>query len=401
MKEKILMIAERIPFPSNNGGKLRTANIMIHLSKRYDVDFITYAQEAATQEQMDQMDQYCANVFVFPEGKPSLKKHLKFLLTGKSGITCSIYSKNMQAKIYELCDENRYKMVWVERLFCMPYVQKLKQAYLPIVLNMHDVDHEAVLFFSKVDVSLVKRIYFRLEYYRVLVLEKRSFHLANTIIACSNRDKELYVKQFQFSQGKWLTANNGVDLSIAQKLPQHTRQPATILFVGGLDNPCNRQGLLWYFKEVWPIVAQTKHDAKCIVAGSGESAEEVSTVAKQTKNVEFLGNVDDVYTLYQDATCIIVPLHSGSGTRLKIVEAFSFHLPVISTSIGAEGIPVKNGEDIIISDTPAGFAQGILKVLDDSALKNRLTTGGYEIAQKFFDWNLIMDKLLSEVEKTL
>ena len=102
MKKRILMISERIPFPSDNGGKMRTANMMIHLSYQYDIDFVAYSQYPVSEFQMTKLRSLCSDVYVFPDGLPTLTKHIKAFLKGDSGIVCGIWSEIMRDKIYEL-----------------------------------------------------------------------------------------------------------------------------------------------------------------------------------------------------------------------------------------------------------------------------------------------------------
>ncbi|MGC7870013.1 glycosyltransferase family 4 protein [Desulfosporosinus sp. SYSU MS00001] len=404
MKPTILMVSERVPFPADNGGKLRTANTLKHLSKYYTIDFVMYSIDTVSEKQLEQVQRYCRKIMVFPEGIPSKRKHLRHFITGKSGIACCIYSKSMQAAIDQLLAENQYHFLWVERLFCLPYFnRRLKKNgnNPPVILNMHDVDHEAVQFFSQVDLSYLKRMYYREEYKRVLRLEEYAIRSVHRIIAVSERDRKLYQEKFPFCTDKWFSANNGVDLSVARNAQHKERAKSKVLFVGGLDNPCNRHGILWFVKEVWEKILVACPDAQLDIAGSGKSTTKLKEELCSSPHVNFLGYVDDVNELYQKATCIIVPLLSGSGTRLKIVEAFSFKLPVVSTSIGAEGLPVENGRELIIADNADSFAKGVIKAIQDNGCCNLMTEEAYNIAVKYYDWDVIMDNLIKKVEASL
>lgn len=403
MKKKVLVISERVPFPSDNGGKLRTANVLKHLCDNYEVDYVTYSQDPVSDDQLSILKQLCNRVYIFPEGRPSKWKHLKAFLKGESGITCGIYSKNMQKKIDELIQQVDYHMLWVERLFCLPYLKKqIKKSgnNPPVILNMHDVDSEAVKYFSEVDIRKIKRLYFKNEYKRVLKLEEYAIKNVHRIIACSPRDAIVYKELFPFNQDKWLEANNGVDLKIANSLPRIKRDKSTVLFIGGLDNPCNREGILWFLNEIWDEVLNIVPEAQLLIAGSGKSASIIKESANKKSNVKFLGYVEDINPLYQQSTCTVVPLRSGSGTRLKIVEAFSFGMPVVSTSIGAEGLPVENNKDLIIADDSKAFARGIASIIQKPELGKTMANNAYTIAKQY-DWDAIMSNLLEEVEASL
>lgn len=403
-REAILVISERVPFPSDNGGKLRTANMLLQLAKRYDVDFVAYSQDAVSEEQRTQLAAVCKNVFIFAEGYPSKGKHVRHFLGNRSGIACCVYSPNMQQTIDACCVQNRYRLLWIERLFCFPYVEKrLRKVgnHPPVILNMHDVDHEAVAYFGKVERSFAKRLYYRFEYARVLRLEEQAFHAAHRLISVSQRDMRLYCEKYPFSQGKWLFANNGVDLGIAAGASPLEREAQKVLFIGGLDNPCNRHGICWFVEQVWPKVLENCPDAELWVAGSGKAAGDMVARLGKSVRTTFLGYVPDIVPLYQRATCLVVPLLSGSGTRLKIVEAFSFRLPVVSTSIGAEGLRVTNGRELVIADGIQPFAHGVSQVLESLEMQLRMGDYGYAVARDQYAWDGIMTRLIGEVEASL
>ncbi len=397
-KKRILLVSERVPYPANNGGKLRTLNFVIELSKYFDIDYVTYSQEPINESQREFLKKYC-NIFIYEEGLPSKGKHLKAFISGKSGIACAIYSKRMHKKIIELTNENKYEMIWIERLFCMPYVKGINKNNCPkILLNMHDVDSEAVKYFSSIEVNKFKRMYYKFEYKRVLKLEKQSFKKADTIIACSQRDKDVYSSMFSFSKDKWLVANNGVDFNQLNDLPKCKQADKSVLFIGGLDNPCNRDGILWFMNNVWDMVLEKHSDAVLNIVGSGKSISEIENTAKEKRNCNFLGYVEDARESYLSNTCIIVPIRTGSGTRLKIVEAFMYGIPVVSTSIGAEGIPAINEKELFISNDARQFATYICKIFEDKKKVEAMKKDGFVLAKEQYDWNNIVKNIVERID---
>lgn len=400
MKQKLLMIAELIPYPSDSGGKLRTVNMMKQLARSYDIDYVCYAQEPATAEQLAFMQQYCRSVYVFPGGKPGLRKHLWFFVTGRSGIACAIYARDMQTQIDALCASNRYAWVWVERLYSMPYLQtRHHHGEQNVILNTHDVDHEMIQVYRRTATNWIRWVYFLFEYRRVLRLEARSFIQAKRLIACSEQDREKYIARFPLSGGKWLVANNGIDLPTIGNASVSQRDAATVLFVVSLDYFCNWQGIIWFLQEIWGKVLALRPDATCLIAGSGDVPHSLAQAVARSEHVTLLGYVDDVYALYRQATCLAVPLQSGSGTRLKILEALALGLPVISTSIGAEGLLVNSGEDIIIVDEPGPFANGVARLLGDETLRAQLSERGARLVKEHYTWDSIMNTLLADMAK--
>jgi len=395
--KKILYIADTFPFPYNTGGKLRTANIMMQLHKKYDIDFVSYSTEPVKLDQIQQISEFCNDVKCFDEGIPSKIKRVCNILKMKSNKAFIIYSKKMQRGIDQLLADNEYSFIVIERLYCYPYIEKHlkdKNFKVPVFLNMHDVEHESILYFRKISNLIIKKIYYSMEYVNVIKLEKKAISNVTKMIAVSKRDMECYMKKYPFGHKKWICVNNGVDIRIADKEPIVKRDEKTVLFLGSLKHPPNIHGLEWFVKHIWGHVIKQEKDAKLLVVGSGEISAELKCLLASKAGIEYLGYVENVYPLLRSCTGLIVPLLSGSGTRMKILEAFSFRAPVVSTTIGAEGLPVKDGVHLLIADNEIEIADKIVALFHSSELGAKLAQNGYELVCREYDWDLIGDKFL-------
>ena len=398
MKERILMIAELCPFPMDSGGKLRTGNLLIQLSQRFDVDYVCYSVDPVTEKQVEILKRYCKSVHVYDEGRPSKMKHLQHFLLGKSGIACAVSSKNMQRKINELAEANTYKFVWVERIYCFPYVRSLlkKPNRVPVILNYHDVDHVSVRAFETGARSLLRKVYFHEEYRRGVNMEREALKKVDRLLAVSENDLQIFQSTFPFNQEKWLCVLNGVDMSLAEAYRDRKRDDKTVIFVGSMNYVFNTQGIEWFLDHVWPTISRQCPDVQLKIAGSGHVDPALMQKAKNSSNARFLGYVDDINELYAESTLLVVPLLSGSGTRMKIGEALSFRLPVVSTAIGAEGLPLVNGKDILIADDPELFAQKVVTLLKDRELQEKIGENGYRAIREHYDWPVVADKMISQ-----
>lgn len=399
--KKILYIADTFPFPYNSGGKLRTANIMKQLAKKYDIDFITYSTEPIEQERIMQAYECCRHVECFYEGIPSKKKRICNFLKMKSNKAFVVYSKHMQQAIDNLITNNEYSLIMIERLYCYPYIEKYFKKpnfKTPVFINMHDIEQETILNFRRYCSSIIKKIYYSIEYFNVISLEKKAISTVTRMIAVSELDMEYYIKKYPFWREKWIYINNGADIDIAKNEPIAQRDPKTILFLGSLTHSPNMNGLEWFVNKIWENVISKEKDAKILVVGSGEVPNEFKKMLNNKEGVEYLGYVENIYPLLRKCTCLIVPLLSGSGTRLKILDAFSCKLPVISTTIGAEGLPVINGIHLLIADQEMDISNRIIEMLHSDDLRTRLAENGYELVCKEYDWQLIGEKLIKEIE---
>jgi len=173
-----------------------------------------------------------------------------------------------------------------------------------------------------------------------------------------------------------------------QAKPFLRRRPdaCRVTFLGGLHWPPNAAGLLWFFQECWPRVRQMAPQAVLTVIGR-DPPPEVATAPHD--HIDVTGYVDDPVPYLRETAALIVPLHAGGGMRVKIVDAWAWGLPVVSTTIGAEGLRYTARENVLIADTAQDFAQAVVRLLEDRELGERLAAAGRQTAEQHYDWRAI------------
>ena len=227
--------------------------------------------------------------------------------------------------------------------------------------------------------------------------ESNLYKTVNEILVCSEKDRADLVKM---NKNKLVASviPNGVSVTSLFDAGVRQDKPEYILFCGALWTEPNGEGLFWFYEKIWPTVKEAFPDLKLLVVGSGELDNKYLSIKKNT-SMEFTGSVDDVTQWYNKATLSIVPLLSGSGTRLKILEAMSFGLPVISTSKGAEGIEYKNGKDIIIADKENEFAEEIIRLLKNKEKRISIQDAARVLVTQKYDWNIIGNAMADIIRK--
>jgi glycosyltransferase involved in cell wall biosynthesis len=180
--------------------------------------------------------------------------------------------------------------------------------------------------------------------------------------------------------------SNGVatDEIIAQPDPTG---PPTVLFSGTMAYPPNAEGIIWFVREAWLRLREAVPDVRLLVVGRDPPAA-VRQLARDPA-IEVTGSVEDVRPYFARATAVIVPLLSGGGTRLKLLEALSAGRPVVSTSIGAEGIDLRRGEEAAIEDAPLRFADAVARLLQNRELRERMGTAGRDLVERRYDWRIL------------
>jgi glycosyltransferase involved in cell wall biosynthesis len=219
--------------------------------------------------------------------------------------------------------------------------------------------------------------------------------LIDYVFTCSNSDLEqLRVMNKGVLHGTVIP--NGV--RVPPDLPEKSKETGNLFFCGSLDYSPNREGLLWFCKEVFPLILEQKPFVKLMVIGKGDPGEELLELLKN-EAVIFYGKVDKLEGYYRKAAVAVVPLLTGSGTRLKVLEAMGMGVPVISTTIGAEGIEHTTGKNILLADDPAGFAKAVIKLVENGKLAEDLATSAYMLVKNKYDWNIIGNKMSEYLKK--
>ena len=151
--------------------------------------------------------------------------------------------------------------------------------------------------------------------------------------------------------------------------------------------PPNVEGVLWFWENVWPQVRKRAPQATLTLIGKNPT-ERIQALAADP-NVEVLGYVPDLTPYLEETAAFIVPLHAAGGMRVKIIDAWSWGLPIVSTTIGAEGIEIQDGENILIADSPAGFADAVVRLLEDTQFQAQLASNGRSWVEDHYDWRSV------------
>jgi glycosyltransferase involved in cell wall biosynthesis len=165
---------------------------------------------------------------------------------------------------------------------------------------------------------------------------------------------------------------------------------ATILFTGTLSHPPNAEGIAWFAEHVWPVVLRHRDDARLLIVGR-DPPPAVTRLA--SGRIDVTGFVDDIRPYFERATAVVVPLLSGGGTRLKVLDAFAARRAVVSTRVGAEGIEAEDATHLLLRDDPDTFAQAVVSLLDDRAKRQELAAAARKLAETEYDWHVLAGRL--------
>jgi glycosyltransferase involved in cell wall biosynthesis len=222
-------------------------------------------------------------------------------------------------------------------------------------------------------------------YTNILLQESTLYKKFDKIWACSDID----AKQFHaLNEGKIKidVVPNGAEIR-ALNFKENT-QRNRLLFCGSLDYAPNEEGLMWFVTKIWPLLLNKCKEIYLTIIGRGNLSEDLKEIFRLSK-VNYQGEVEDVLPFYSETDVVVVPLLSGSGTRLKVLEAMAYGRPIVSTSKGAEGINYENRKHLIVEDDPDLFAKRIIELFNDDNLYSETSNNAKVLIEGHYSWDKI------------
>ena len=267
----------------------------------------------------------------------------------------------------------------------------------PKVLFTHNV--EAVIWRRHYEVArnpLWKAVSW-LEWKRMAAAERRYLQKADHVLAVSENDREAFGR---FLDPKNLTVTEtGVDTEFFQPRGEQ-EMPNSLLFTGAMDWLPNEDAMFYFANEIFPLIRQRVPDATLCIVGRKPSRR-LQDLAARIPNIQMTGWVEDVRPYLAERAVSVVPLRIGGGTRLKIFEAMSMGKAVVSTSIGAEGLPVKNGEHLLLADDPASFAESTLRLLGNDSQRTQIGAAARHLVEENYSWVTVSEGFAEVVENVV
>jgi polysaccharide biosynthesis protein PslH len=258
---------------------------------------------------------------------------------------------------------------------------------VPIVGDTHNVEFDVLIRTSVSAHSFMRRHYARCQAGPTLRAERRCALNVDLLLANSDRDRQVFEQELGVRQVEVIP--NGVD--ITEFSPAQTSgQPATVLFTGLMSYYPNQQAIRWFLDAVFPLLLTKVPNARLVVAGARPPA---WLIARSNSRLEVTGEVSDMRPYFERARVVIAPLMIGGGTRVKILEAQAMGRPVVSTSLGAEGLNMSDGHSILIADDAQSFAEQVARLLTDDDFASKMSVNGRNRVVSDYDWNRIGERL--------
>ena len=402
---KILILANKFPYPENDGGAIAMMSMIrgfayeghevtvlaMNTHKHY-VDLDNIPKEIKNLAQF-----YAVDVDIRIKPWPALKN---LLLSQKPYHIQRFTAQGYSLQLARLLKENTYDLIQLEGLYLSPYIDLIREdsPQTPVVLRAHNIEHEIWDRQAQKASSRLRKRYLeetakRIRTYQETLLWEKAY---DAIIPITARDASK-LEKMGVSSTPLHVSTAGFDLNKIEENKDIEVEFPSLFYIGALDWAPNQEGMKWFFKEVWPILHKRYPELNFYLAGRRMPAN-FSNMAPDD-NVKVLGEVDDAYSYMSSKAIMVVPLLSGGGMRVKIVEGMALGKAIVASSIAAEGIPVNHGEHIMIADEPIDFANAISVLVEQKGMVEVLGKNAQKMIQTQFSNRQIVKELLAFYEE--
>lgn len=395
---KILFLSTKGPLPTNDGHALRTYNLLKQIALIHQVYLLSFVKFQEEYCYINEIRGVCRSVN-YAELEENASKIsmgyslLRSLVNQQPFVALKYYKKNMQRLIQDIVDKEHLDLVHIDILPMSVYLELFQG--IPTVLNAHNV--ESLLLDRQVlnEKNWLKKIYLTSQQKKLSLFERMAAKQVDHIITCSEEDRKIF-ESFAPRTSTTIVPN-GVDVEFFCAKNEVLEQDMKIVFVGGLNWFPNLDGLKWFDEEVLPYVLRKCPNICIYVIGRYEK----DIKWKHNKQFCIKGFVPDIRPYLEVGAVVIVPLRIGGGTRLKILDAMSMSKAIVSTSIGAEGLGVSDGINIVLRDNAEDFAEGIIELIEDREKRQSIKKAARFFVEENYQWKSIGSRLLDVYEKSI
>jgi polysaccharide biosynthesis protein PslH len=390
---RILMITDSIPYPLLGGDRIRIYNLLGRVASQHEVylaALLEKPEDAA--EGVPHLQQICVRVETANYQRSNRLAHipgmLRYALRGNPPELKLLHSEELVSKIRQLVSTTDFDIVQIESrmglyLETLPLKKKLKS-----ILMFQNFTFQQDNRVFHIERQWIRKIRPLINSIAMQYWEPRYAERFDRCTTVSEIDRQLLQKANPRLHPEVIL--NGVDIQKYKPLPAENLSPS-LLFIGNMGYPPCADAVLYFCREIFPLIRRKISTAEVWIVGRNPRPE---VLQLNGDGVHVTGRVDDIMPYYQQSAVCVVPLRAGGGTRLKILEAMAFGRPVVSTTIGCEGLDVVDNEHLMVADEPEQFAEKTVRLLSDRQLYQNISVKGRQLVETRYDWDKIAGRLM-------
>lgn len=394
---RILWVSHFVPYPPKGGCFQRSYNLIRRVGARHDLHLVALRHKQATHPEAevarakDELSSICRSVDIVDLADRTQPVNLAMRgllgLLAADPLTVSVVrSDDVRERIRRLTAQHRFDVAHLDTIGLAEYLPDV--AGIASVMTHHGA--EAFMIRRRIprEPNAVKKLFFLAEWFLLDRYERRMCPAVDANVTMSVLDQQILQKAAP--DAEFAVVGNGVDVDLFT--PVTPSESPAVIFAGRLDQYSNREGILYFLREAWPLIRREFPGALMHVIGMN-APRSLQDLAAADPQIKLHGFVPDVRPYFRAATVALCPVRDGGGTRIKILDALAMGMPIVSTTIGAEGIDVTPEQDILIADTPQDYSRQVARVFRDPVLRARLGANARRLAVERYSWDVLSDQL--------
>ena len=400
---KILWLKSEILHPVDKGGKIRSYEMLRNLKRHHAVTYISFRQGSDTADSIGRSVEYADRLITVDSNPPrrySAAFYADLAANVASGLPYAIQkyqSEQMRNVIQRVLREDNYDLLVCD--FLTPSINLPGKIPIPSIIFQHNVESQIWRRHYQTSDNMVEKAYFYGQFRRMQRFEGKALRQFDAVVAVSEADRNTMSQLFGVD--RIYCVPTGVDTTYyapgehneGAREDAPNRNPYELVFTGSMDYLPNEDAILYFAESILPIILQRQPEVTLTVVGRNPTPR-IIALARSNPTIKVTGAVPDVRPYVGRAACFIVPIRIGGGTRLKIFEAMAMAKPVVSSSIGAEGLPVSDGVDLFLADDAHAFAERVLEVIADRKMAERIACQGRALVTSKFSWESVTEEFV-------
>ncbi|MFL5615327.1 MAG: glycosyltransferase [Gemmatimonadaceae bacterium] len=384
----LLWLKTELLHPLDKGGRIRTYQMLRQLLRHHQITYLTLDDGNRAPDAVERAAEYCTDLVRVPlrtSAKGSMRFYaelLKNLFSPLPYAVAKYRSSAMEQTIHRLVERDTPDLLVCD--FLAPSVNVPDDLPVATVLFQHNVEAMIWQRHAAVATGRLRRAYLERQWRRMHAYERAQCRRVGHVVAVSAEDAAWFASEYGTSAVSHVPT--GVDTEYFRPSGQVPRAPREIVFIGSMDWMPNEDAVRYFTGAILPIVQAQVPDVRFTIVGRNPSPS-IQSLADGHPQVHVTGTVPDVRPFLERAAVVVVPLRIGGGTRLKIFEAMAMENAIVTTTIGAEGLPVRDGEHLLIADSSDAFAAAVLRLLRDPAARESLGERAATLVRSRFGWS--------------
>ena len=398
---KILMLSPVHPCPPNRGSKIRVYHSVDRLRRQNTIHGLSFSDADSSQSGVPEHDgeqnPVCETIESKGNPKGTFASAAHSVLDNTTYRGAKFDGSGFRDRLREVVTAEDFDLLWVHFLNMLRFFQEsdLWDAVrdVPIVLDQHN-DVERVWQRNRQQGGIAEQLFARWNIDQIRDLRSWTLPRCDVILSVSEEDAETTRTQVE-NTPVWV-APNGVDLDRFSSDSGTVSMSPRLLFVGSMDVKMNIDAITWFAREIYPQIRAHIPDAEFQVVGRNPASE--VRALDQQEGIDVTGGVERVRPYYERAGVAVVPLRRGGGTKLKVPEAMAARVPVVATSVGAQGLNIEDGVHLRIADEAGLFAEAVTELMVDREEAQQLVRAAYDRVEQQYSWTGIYDGVMERIE---